>query len=173
MKRRGKLLLFLAVSLLVLVGWSQKKIELLNDKKLIDLNLAIGKCTLGAEDLIPDEGDSTQDSNNSATVPGPVMSVTPKPTQGLTPTPKPTTQPKPSLPAKPRTLDISIRDMQVTYNHVPWPDLEILKAQLQKDHDERTTFRLVDDFAEAHVYKQMLEILNELETKIGLRYIKE
>ena len=170
MKKRGKLLLFLAVSLLVLAGWSQKKVELLNDKKLIDLNVAIGKCTLGAEDLIPDEGDSMQDANNPATAPKPEMSITPKPTQKLTPTP--TTQPKPSLPAKPRTLDISIRDEQVTYNHVSWPDLEILKEQLQRDHDERTTFRLVDDFAEAHVYRQLLEILNELEAEIGLRYIK-
>lgn len=171
MKKIGKLLLFLAVSLLVLAGWGQKKIELLNDKKLIDLNAAIGKCTLGAEDLIPDEGDSTQDVDNPATAPNPEISVTPKLTPSLSPTPKPTTQPKPTLPPQPRTLDISIRDQQITYNHVPWADLEILKAQLQKDHNEWTTFRLVDDFAEAHVYRQMLEILNELEAEIGLRYI--
>ena len=168
MKRKGKLF-FLAVGLLLFAGWGQKKVELLNDKKLIDLNAAIGTCTLGAEDLIPDEGDNTQDTNTPATAP--VMSITPNPTPRITPTPRPTSQPKPSLPAKPRTLDISIRDVQVTYHHVPWPDLEILKAQLQKDHDEWTTFRLVDDFAEAHVYRQMLEILNELEGEIGLRYI--
>ena len=174
MKKRGKLLLFLVIYLLVLVGWNQKKVELLNDKKLIDLNAAIGKCTLGAEDLIPNEGDNTQDVNNPATTPAPKLSVTPKPTEGITPTHQPTIQPKPTLPPllKPRTLDISIRDQQVTYNKVLWEDLEILKAQLQKDHDERTTFRLVDDFAEAHVYRQMLEILKELENEIGLRYIK-
>ena len=174
MKKRGKLLLFLTVVLLVLVGWSQKKVELLNDKKLIDLNVAIGKCTLGAEDLVPEEGDSMQDVNNPVTAPDPKISVTPKPTPGITPTHQPTIHPKPTLPPllKPRTLDISIRDQQITYNKVLWKDWEILKAQLQKDHDERTTFRLVDDFAEAHVYRQMLEILNELEAEIGLRYIK-
>ena len=161
----------MAISLLALAGWSRKKVELLSDKKLIDLSAAIGKCALGADELLPEEGDTVQDVNSPDRMPA--MSVTPIPTQKLTPTPRPTSQPKPSLPPKPRTLDISVRDMQVTYNHVPWPDLEILKAQLQKDHDERTTFRLVDDFAEAHVYRRMLEILNELEAEIGLRYIKE
>ena len=155
MKKTKKCFLLFAISLLALAGWSRKKVELLSDKKLIDLSAAIGKCTLGAEKLMPD------------------MSITPKPTSQITPTPHPTNVPKPSLPPKPRTLDIRIRDMQVTYNHEAWTDLEILKAQLQKDHDEWTTFRLVDDFAEAHVYRQMLGILNELETEIGLRYIKE
>ena len=173
MKKTKKRLLLLTVSLLVLAGWSQKKVELLSDKKLIDLSAAIGKCTLGADDLMPEEGDNTQDGSTSTDASGPVMSVTPKPTAKITPAPYPTNGPKPSLPEKPRTLDIRIRDMQVTYHPVPWPDLEILKMQLQKDHDERTTFRLVDDFAEAHVYRQMLEILNELEAEIGLRYIKE
>lgn len=174
MKSKGKLLFFLAGCLFILAGWSQKKVELLNDKKLIDLNLAIGKCTLGAEDLISTEGDNAQETNSPTTAPKPVLSVTPKPTQGLTPTPRPTATPKPTQPPllKPRTLNITIRDQQVTYNNVVWTDLEILRAQLQKDHDERTTFRLVDDFAEAHAYRQMLEILNELETEIGLRYIK-
>ena len=171
MKKTKKCFLLLMVSLLAFAGWGRKKVELLSDKKLIDLSAAIGKCTLGADDLMPEEGDNAQDANNPDRIPA--MSVTPNPTSQITPTPHPTNGPKPSLPAKPRTLDIRIRDMQVMYNYVPWPDLEILKAQLQKDHDERTTFRLVDDFAEAHVYRQMLEILNELENGIGLRYIKE
>jgi hypothetical protein len=58
----------------------------------------------------------------------------------------------------------------VTYNYVPWPKLDILAEQLRRDHNEWTTFRLIDDFAEAHVYRQMLEILNELEAEIGLSY---
>ena len=60
MKRKGKLLLLLTVSLLVLAGWGQKKVELLNDKKLIDLNAALEKCILGADDLTPDEGNNNQ-----------------------------------------------------------------------------------------------------------------
>ena len=60
MKKRGKLFLLLAVSLLVLAGWGQKKVELLSDKKLIDLSAAIGNCTLGADEMTPSDGTGPQ-----------------------------------------------------------------------------------------------------------------
>ena len=180
MKKRGKLLLLALVSVLVLAGWSQKKVELLSDKKLIDLSAAIGKCTLGADDMTPDEGTSTQNPNGQGTAkptaaPTPRITVTPKPTvtPGASSTHAPTIHPKPTVSIKPRTLDISVRDEQVTYNYVSWPDLDLLKERLQKDHDERTSFRLIDDYAEAHVYRDMLKLLNELEAEIGLRYVIE
>lgn len=180
MKKRWKLLLLVFVSLLVLAGWGQKKVELLSDKKLIDLSAAIGKCALGGDSMTPDDGSSTQnpdgqDTPNPSVVPSPTTSATPKPsvTPGPASTHGPTIQPKPTVDIKPRTRDISVRDEQVTYNYKSWPDLDILKAQLQNDHNERTSFRLVDDYAEAHVYRRMLEILNELEAEIGLRYTIE
>ena len=101
MKRKGKLLLLLAVSLLVLAGWGQKKVELLSDKKLIDLSAAIGNCTLGAEDLIPDEGKETP--NLSAT-PVPMTSVTPKPTVTPRPTAQPTRSPQPIIVPNAKTI---------------------------------------------------------------------
>ena len=185
MKKRWKLLLLALVSLLVLAGWSQKKVELLSDKKLIDLSAAIGNCTLGADDMTPDEGTSERNPNGQGAakptpkptpkptaMPTPMISVTPKPTitPGATSPHAPTIHPKPTVSIKPRTLDISVRDEQVTYNYVLWPYLDILKERLQRDHDERTSFCLIDDYAEAHVYRRMLEILNELEAEIGLRY---
>ena len=176
MKRKGKLFLLLTVSLLVLAGWGQKKVELLSDKKLIDLSAAIGNCTLGAEDLIPDEG---KDATTPLTTPVPMTSVTPKPTVTPRPTstptsmPAPTIHPRPTLPPKPRTYDIRVRDQVVTYKNETWPDLDIFTDQIQKDCNEWTTFRLTDDYAEAHVYRKLIEILNELEAENGLRYIIE
>lgn len=168
MKRKRTLLLFTIAGLLVLAGWGQKKVELLSDKKLIDLSAAIGNCTLGADDLTQDTGKETP--NPSAT-PVPVTSVTPKPTTvpkvTVTPAPTPTRMPLP------RTIDIRVRDQKVVYNYVEWPDLDILREQIQKDHAERTTFRLIDDYAEAHVFRRMLEILKQLEEEIGLKYMKE
>lgn len=176
MKRKGKLFLLLAVSLLVLIGWGQKKVELLSDKKLIDLSAAIGNCTLGAEDLIPD---SEKDATTPVTTPVPMASVTPKPTVTPRPTstptsmPAPSIHPKPTLPPKPKTYEIRVRDQVVTYKNEPWTDLDILTDRFQSDCNEWTTFRLIDDYAEAHVYRKIIEILNKLETEIGLRYIIE
>lgn len=168
MKRKRVLFLLAIAVLLVLTGWGQKKVELLSDKKLIDLSAAIGNCKLGADDMVQDIGKETP--NPSAT-PVPMTSVTPKPT--AKPTPQVTVTPKPDLPAKPRIQEIRVRDEQITYNYVPWPDLDILAAQLRRDHDERTTFRLVDDYAEAHTFRRMLGILSDLEAEIGLKYTVE
>ena len=177
MKRKGKLLLLLAISLLVLAGWGQKKVELLSDKKLIELSAAIGNCMLGAEELVPpDEGKETP--NLSAT-PIPMTSVTPKPTVTPRPTstpssmPAPTIHPRPTLPPKPRTYEVSVRDQVVTYKNTEWTDLDSFTEQLQNDCNEWTTFRLTDDYAEAHVYRKLLETLKKLETENGLRYTIE
>jgi len=168
MKRKRKLLLLAIAALLVLAGWGQKKVELLSDKKLIDLSAAIGNCKLGADDMVQDIGKETP--NPSAT-PVPMTSVTPKPT--AKPTPKVTVTPAPTRVPLPRTMDIRVRDQKVSYNYVEWPDLAILKEQIQRDFDERTSFRLVDDYAEAHVYREMLNILSDLEAEIGLKYTIE
>lgn len=176
MKRKGKLLLLLALVLLVLAGWGQKKVELLSDKKLIDLSAAIGNCMLGAEELTPDEG---KDTPNPSATPVPMTSVTPKPTVTPRPTstptsmPAPTIHPKPTLPPKPKTYAVSVRDQVVAYKNTEWTDLDSFTEQLQKDCNEWTTFRLIDDYAEAHVYRKLLKILNELEAEIGLRYTIE
>jgi len=177
MKRRGKLFLLLTVSLLVLAGWGQKKVELLSDKKLIDLSAAIGNCMLGAEELVPPE--EGKDTPNPSVTPVPMTSVTPKPTVTPIPTstptsmPAPTIHPKPTLPPKPKTYAVSVRDQVVAYKNTEWTDLDSFTEQLQKDCNEWTTFRLIDDYAEAHVYRKLLKILNELETEIGLRYTIE
>ena len=168
MKRKRVLFLLAIDVLLVLAGWGQKKVELLSDKKLIDLSAAIGNCKLGADDMVQDIGKETP--NPSAT-PVPMTSVTPKPT--AKPTPKVTVTPAPTRVPLPRTMDIRVRDQKVSYNYVEWPDLAILKEQIQKDFDERTTFRLVDDYAEAHTFRRMLGILSDLEAEIGLKYTIE
>jgi len=168
MKRKRMLFLLAIAVLLVLAGWGQKKVELLSDKKLIDLSAAIGNCKLGADDMVQDIGKETP--NPSAT-PVPMTSVTPKPT--AKPTPKVTVTPAPTRVPLPRTMDIRVRDQKVSYNYVEWPDLAILKEQIQRDFDERTSFRLVDDYAEAHVYREMLNILSDLEAEIGLKYTIE
>ena len=172
MKKRGTVYLLLMVSLLVLAGWGQKKGELLSDKKLIDLSAAIGNCTLGAEELIPEDG---KDTPNPSATPVPMTSVTPKPTAAptLTSMPAPTIHPKPTLPPKPRTRDISVRDQIVTYKAVSWPDLDAFMEQLRQDQDEWTTFHLVDDYAEAHVYRRIKKMLEELKTELGLKYTEE
>ena len=167
MKKKGKLFLLLAVSLLVLAGWGRKKVELLSDKKLIDLSVAIGNCTLGAEDLIPDEGDNTWDPNGPTATPGPAPSVTPRPT------PQPTGSSQPIIVPAAKKIIISIRDEAILYDLRPVEEIESLKKKITADNADHISFHLVDNYAEAHVFRQVMALLEELEAELGIRYIRE
>ena len=124
MKKRRKLILLALVSLLVLAGWGQKKVELLSDKKLIDLSAAIGNCTLGADDMTPDDGTSTQNPEGQE---GAAPTATPTP--GITPRPtaKPTTSLQPTVKPADRTIIISVRDEEILYDLRSVDDMEMLE----------------------------------------------
>ncbi|MBQ8632157.1 MAG: hypothetical protein IJ420_00960 [Lachnospiraceae bacterium] len=160
MKRKGKLFLLLAVSLLVLAGWGQKKVELLSDKKLIDLSAAIGNCTLGADDMTPDDGTSTPKPNGQA---------------GVTPTaaPTPTRSPQPIIVPNAKTIIISIRDEAISYDLRIVNDMESLEKRITIENADHISFKLVDNYAEAHVFRRVRALLEELEAEIGIRYIIE
>ena len=154
MKRKYKLLLFIVISLLCLVGWGKKQVELLNDKKLIDLNLALQNCSLGA-----DSKENTSDNDEK------VEEIVPE----ITPTPID----KIVIEEKEKIIVISVRGRNITYNFVKWNDIDKLKDKMKQDNGELVSFQLVDDFAESHVYKRVMAILSELELEIGLKYTKE
>lgn len=168
MKRKIKLLLILAFSLVFLAGWGKKTVELLNDKKLIDLNAALGNCMLGADDLTPEEG-STAQTPQSTVTPAPTVQPTVTPTPVATPKPTPPTTPKP----KPRSVVISVRGREVTCGSTQWDDMDALKERIIREANSNVTFRLVDDYAEAHVYRQILAILEELEAEMGISYLRD
>ena len=157
MKRKYKLLLLMFFSLLFLVGWGKKQVELLNDKKLIDLNLALQKCLLGTD--APDK-ETISDNEEKVDEILPELTVTVIPDDKIT------------IEKEERTIVISIRDRNITYNSVEC-DVNKLKDKIKKDNGEHISFQLVDDFAESHMYKKVMSILSQLELEIGLNYTKE
>jgi len=170
MKRRGKLFLLLTVSLLVLAGWGQKKVELLSDKKLIDLSAAIGNCTLGADDMTPDDGTSTKNPNGQA---GVTPTAAPTPTRSPRPTAQPTRSPQPIIVPNAKTIIISIRDEAIFYDLRVVNDMESLEKRITIENADHISFKLVDNYAEAHVFRRVMALLEELEAEIGIRYIIE
>ncbi len=170
MKKRRKLILLALVSLLVLAGWGQKKVELLSDKKLIDLSAAIGNCTLGADDMTPDDGTSTQNPEGQE---GAAPTATPTP--GITPRPtaKPTTSLQPTVKPADRTIIISVRDEEILYDLRSVDDMEMLEKRITIEHTDHVTFKLVDNYAEAHVFRSVMKLLEKLEAELGVRYVRE
>lgn len=165
MKRKYKCLLLVLLSLLVLAGWGKKRVELLSNKKLIDLEAAIQICLPGADSSEQESGDKTEKPAKAT--------VTPKPTVKPTSTPKPTVTPGPTEAPKPRAIVISVREYKITYASTAMEDIDMLRERILLDNDAFVTFRLVDDFAEAHAYREIIALLDELETEAGIHYIKD
>lgn len=162
MKRKFKFLAVLFFSLLFLFGFGKKSVELLSDKKLIDLNAAIQICMPGADASDKENGDKTQNTVRPT--------VTPKPTAKPTTTPRPTATPKPTTKPKPRSVIINVRGCNVTCGSQEWKDMDALKERIAGEANSNVTFRLVDDFAEAHVYRKVIAILEELDKELGINY---
>lgn len=150
-KKKFWLPMIMIFFLMFLVGWGKKKIELLNDKKLIDLNAAIGICMPGAD--APDHNPNPNDKEQEGKVSQELQTD--------------------SAGNEQRTIVIRIRGQKVIYDSAQLTSLDSLKDRIRQDYHDKVLFRVKEDFAEAHVYKDILKILSELESETGLTYTIE
>lgn len=154
MKRFLTIVLCLS-SVLLLCAWGTKKVEFLDNDKLIDLEKAIEFAKPGADSVTDTEGENngkTDSGNESGNAP--------------------------EAPVKDSIIVISIRDEIVTYNGSVYKEeilenTEVFENMLIRDNKDKTEFKLVDDFAEAHVYKCVLEILKKLHAEANLKFTYE
>ena len=148
MKKKVRLVAVLALALLFLVGWGKQNVKLLNDSKLIDLEAALQVCL---------HGDSmTQGDENADNPDAPVSTQAP-------------TDTKEDIDEE-RTIIISVRDRELTYDAGEGIELNKLEYRIRQDYREKISFQLVDDFAEAHVYRRIKAILSKLSDEMGLEY---
>lgn len=139
------LIILCLTSILFLCAWAEQAVILSTDDKLIDLSKAIEFVKPGGEAL--EESDEAADE---------------KPTSG---------EPDNSGNAQ-TVIVISVRNEAVTYNGNSLGGRSI-EELLRRDNKENVRFCLVDDFAEAHVYKAILKQLELLHTEIGLEFSYE
>ena len=150
--------LFVIFSLMLLAGWGKKNVELLNDKKLIDLDAAIGICIPGsdaaqASDNAVNQSDAENEEHNEENMTAEIA-----------------LDDKERIAEENQVRVINIRNRKIVYETVEYTDIDKLKNKLKQDNGKNVTFKLVDDFAEAHVYKEVKSMLSELEQEIGLKY---
>ena len=156
MKKKYPAMFMMICSLMFLAGWGKKEVKLLNDTKLIDLDTAIEKCIPGANSAEKSEtSSSTSIVADEKVMPGSASNDENR------------------VETQERIIVITVRDQTITYDTEEYADLNRLKAKIIQDNGEYVSFRLVDDFAESHVYKEVLSILSDLEAEIGLNYTKE
>ncbi len=160
MKKKYLVMFIMICSLVLLAGCDKKEVKLLNDdtknNELIKLNEAIQENIPGANSAEKSEtSNSTSASSDDKVLSGSVSND------------------ENSVEDKERIVVITVREQTITYDTEEYTDLNKLKARIKQDNSEYVSFRLVDDFAESHVYKEVLSILSDLEAEIGLSYTKE
>ena len=160
MKKRIHVLLLALISASVLVGWGGKEVKLLNSEKLIKLDEAIERAKPGGmagdteEALGPDEdtGDEKEPDSKSGAA-------------------------DPDTEARVRNIDIRIRGERIFYTCGDVNSGNISDTQLEErirtDHAQGAQVTLIDDYAEAHVYRKALGILEELKNETGLSFKEE
>lgn len=159
MMKKYTILLFVIFSAMFLtgLGFTKKRVELLNDKKLIDLDAAIGICIPGADaaqasDNVVNQSDAENEEHNEENMTAEIA-----------------LDDKERIDEEKQVRVIKIRAREIVYETVE-TDIDELKNKIKQDNGKNVTFKLVDDFAEAHVYKEVKSMLSELEQEIGLKY---
>ena len=150
MKKKGRIAAGAALLCLMaafLIGWGKLPVELLNENPpLIDLSAAIKEAEVGqngnTEGQTGDPDGQTPDGGDGD--------------QGN----------------QAKTHVIKVRDESVTYenDHSTFRTMENLKKKLKQNFHAGDTILLVDDYAEAHRYKEVLAALEELRDEKGYPY---
>ncbi len=156
MKKKYPAMFMLICSLVFLAGWGKKEVKLLNDTKLIDLDTAIERSIPGAN-----SAEKSETSSSTSTVADEKVMSGSASNDGN------------RVETQERIIVITVREQTITYDTEEYADLNRLRAKIIQDNGEHVSFRLVDDFAESHVYKAVLSLLSDLEEEIGLNYTKE
>ena len=120
------------------IGWKVKPVELIDDKLLIDLDTAIVEAGWGQEGNPDDAPDDTKqegdkDNNNTGT------------------TDKPNTSKN--------TITVAVQGEKITLDGVTVKDAATLRSRLSAVLESDSTVVLEDNYAEAHVYRDVLQVL--------------
>lgn len=150
MKKKVKLAVLLGLCLLCLAGWGKKTVDFLNNQKLIDLEAALQNCLHGDS---MSESDYNTDNDKE-----------PESTQ----VPDTPTDPKEDIDQE-RVVIIRVRERKITYD-TEEIELNKLEHRIRQDYHEKLTYQLVEDYAEAHVYRRIRGILAGLKAELGLEY---
>ena len=149
-KKKIVTLFMLFSTVLVLGGWGKKKIELMTNDKLIDLEKAIVMAPLGSTEKKPKSDDT---KNKEAKT---------KKAQS--------TQAARSVTIK--TVKIQIRGTKITIDGAECAE-DDLEKQIRSKCTSSDKVKLLDNYAEAHVYHEVDNILSELSESIGFEYDAE
>lgn len=153
-RKRILILVMLVTVLPLLIGAGKKTVELLDDKKkLIDLDLAIVEGEFGnggteetTEQESLEEEENIVPSNNSDNEPDTKSA---------------------------KRIVITIHFEEIKYNGVICSDVSAVRGYILSSYNDGDSIILNDDYAESHVYIEVLDLLKELNDTKGFKYVEQ
>lgn len=149
MKKKINLLVMFIITSLVLMGFGVNTVTLLRKSKVIDLQKAIEFARPGGDE--GEKPDTTATDNL------------------LTNNDKESTE-KEVVQRIPTNVKIIVSGKTIKINGAILNDASLVEGKLREIFRKETTYDLIDDYAEAHVYKDVIKVLENLNTEIGLKY---
>ena len=153
MKKKIFVLIVLFLSMIFFVGWGKRKIELMDEKKLIDLSKAIKYVEPGGD---IDENDGGSESDESIE-----QSETETDTQEAETDITDTEE---------QTIIITIYGEVVLYNGQEVDTIDQIEEYIRRDYKENMHVVLKDDWAESHQFKKVLRMLEKLHEEVDVTY---
>lgn len=162
MKKKVGVLLYILIAMFMIVGWEKKEVELLVNGKLIDLGYVIGLAKPGGSAGDSEEESESLSENNAAE--GEDNSKVEIHTDYV------------SMNEVNKNIEIKIRGEKISYSCGIERSDNILDTQLESairsDLGPKTKVTLIDDYAEAHAYRNVRRILDKLKNNTGLTYVE-
>ena len=148
MKRNKRILLLLLLALLLL-GWSTYPVQLLTNKQLIDLQLTIKDAPPGYQGNpgTDNTGDSEEVSDS---------------TESDDSTSQTNTQVVTTTEYSIKITNESVVFENVTYDMDIEEDVNNLKSAILSKNNYSARFVIIDAYAEAHIYRKVLDLVQEL-----------
>lgn len=148
MDKKLKILITLLISSLVLVGFGEGKVTLLHKSKVIDLGKAIEIARLGG-----DEGEK----NDTTAIDNPDSLDSVNPEEAIISS----------------SIKIIVSGKTISIDGHTVSDEANVEDYICRTFSLSTTYELIDNYAESHVYKRIIEVLKKLHIEIGLKYSVE
>ncbi|MBR1476452.1 MAG: hypothetical protein IJ608_00625 [Lachnospiraceae bacterium] len=159
MKKKHSVLLLIIIAAFMLIGFAKKEVRLLDDNKLIILDKAIDLAKPGGMSG-NSQGEPQGNIANGKEESGGGNNIEYGNPDNIT-----------------GKIVIRIRGKKISYTFGDIKNDDIsdtqLESRIRSDYNAGVQVILMDDFAEAHAYKAVREILNKLKNNVGLTYKEE
>lgn len=153
--KKGVCVVTLLLTMIFLVGFGTKEVKLWNNAPLIDLDAAIKNADIGKQGNQVTKNEETDGKIVQEKVQKVDTQVVSK---------------EPVIMESNEMYQVVIQGESIKFENESINDIEKLESLIEQNCTEKSTIILTDDYAETHVYHQILRMIEEQKQIIGFEF---